>query len=299
MDQILRFGATWPVPNSSALPASIDCSQASVRYVIDEEVAAICDRLVTHHFDMLVDMLSLARVPSSSFWLERVSFAENGEGGRSRLGCSVLASESGRAGEIVLVAEVPDSVPVVLPQKVVFNFDGHLIQQDGDALFRLPIAPTADTEQKIVSEVFAIELHPGWEKYYRFAQQESQLVGQMKAELSASVYDGLFILAFSVLLSSERSFREINVQLDRLNRHRVMAGRHKLLDHIEVKSSLFGASQGKVHGGGKDDGERSFPRLHVVRGHFVRKGARLYWRRTHMRGSATSGAVTRTVNISV
>lgn len=298
MDQIMRFGAAWPVPNSGALPITKDWSSTNLRYVIDEEVAAICNNLVSKHFDMLADMLPLARVPAGEFWLERLSFLENDQGGFSRLGCRVVADDTGRSGEICLVVEMPNAVPIVLPQKVLFQFDGDIAIADPAASFKLPLPPSLDQASAKFGDVFAIELHPGWEKYYRLGQHESDLAQQVKAQLAASVYDGLFVLAFSVLLSSERSFREVRVDLDRLNRHRVKAGRHKLLDHVEVKASLFGQAPA-VHGSRSgNSGARTFPRMHVVRGHFVRKGSLLYWRRTHMRGaSAGRGQLSRTVHV--
>ncbi len=298
MDQIMSFGAAWPVPNSCELPVSQDWSETSVRYVIDEEVTAICDSLVCKHFDMLVDMLPLARVPAPDFWIERLSFNENNSGGRSRLGCRVMANETGRAGEICLVAEVTDAVPIVLPQKVVFDFDGHQIAADSSESFRLPLPPQLDAQEAKIAEVFAIALHPGWGKYYDLAQHQGELAREVKAQLSASVYDGLFVLAFCVLLSSQRSFREIRVELDRLNRHRVSAGKQKLLDHVEVKASIV--HQQSAYQGARQNSAaaRAFPRMHLVRGHFVRKGSMLYWRRTHMRGASMGGGLlSRTVHV--
>lgn len=299
MDQMARFGAAWPVPNSSPLPPALDHERIAVRYVLDEEVAAICDNLVRNHFDMLADMLDFARVPVTEFWLERLSNQENSAGGRSRMGCCVSADESGRAGEIVLVTEAPGAMPVVMPQKVVFDFDGTLDCAARAGRFALPVPPDCDANQRRVASVFAMELHRGWEKYYLLDQHNSPLAQQIKAELSASIYDGLFVLAFCVLLSSQRSFREVRVELARLNRHRVSAGRIKLLDHVEVKASLLGRASAAPSGGVGQSGGRGMPRMHVVRGHFVRKGPLLYWRRTHMRGTGGGRIARKTVLVGV
>ena len=47
-------------------------------------------------------------------------------------------------------------------------------------------------------------------------------------------------------------------------------------------------------------GDRSAPRLHLVRGHLVRRGSLLFWRRSHMRGHSDIGTIrSRTVHLRV
>jgi hypothetical protein len=51
--------------------------------------------------------------------------------------------------------------------------------------------------------------------------------------------------------------------------------------------------------GATSESGRLSPRLHHVRGHIVRRGASVFWRSPHMRGSARLGQVrSRTVDLT-
>jgi hypothetical protein len=74
-------------------------------------------------------------------------------------------------------------------------------------------------------------------------------------------------------------------------------GKAALLEHVEVSAPLFSSSTASIPG--MRAHERRGRRLHHVCGHIVRRGAAVFWRVAHLRGSARLGQVrTRTVELS-
>jgi hypothetical protein len=138
----------------------------------------------------------------------------------------------------------------------------------------------------------------GWAAYYRERIQSSDLKMQvLRANLGCCAFDGPMLMAFFLLLGSRNLLPRQEVRHERLNRARLRAGKPPLLEHVEVAAPLDEppVSRPSQSGGSL----RSSPRLHHVRGHIVRRGAAVFWRCPHLRGSARLGQVrSRTVMLT-
>jgi hypothetical protein len=74
-----------------------------------------------------------------------------------------------------------------------------------------------------------------------------------------------------------------------LARVRARVGKPALLDQMEVHSPIMPEYQ--FEHAQASAGFRRRSRLHHVRGHLVRRGAKLFWRVPHLRGSAAAGFI--------
>jgi hypothetical protein len=136
-----------------------------------------------------------------------------------------------------------------------------------------------------------------WADYYREAAGDLDFKRRLIREsINSIAWDAPFVLAFLLLLSAKDATRLMPVSRAAINRKRLANGRGPLLDHVEVNASLEAVSTAEQ----SDDGSgRQSPRLHLVRGHLVRREQRVFWRVPHLRGSGTRGAVrSRTVCLS-
>jgi hypothetical protein len=97
------------------------------------------------------------------------------------------------------------------------------------------------------------------------------------------------VLAFFLLLVTRPGLPRRPLMLERLNRIRARVGKPALLDQMEVHSPIMPEYQ--VAHDQASAGFRRRSRLHHVRGHLVRRGAKLFWRVPHLRGSATAGLI--------
>jgi hypothetical protein len=115
--------------------------------------------------------------------------------------------------------------------------------------------------------------------------------------LEACAFDPPMLFAFLLMLSARNALPQRPIAIDKLNRARQRAGKLALLEHVDVSAPLYSSSNSCL--AGLRDVERRGPRLHHVRGHIVRRGAAVFWRVPHLRGSARLGQIrTRTVELS-
>ena len=118
----------------------------------------------------------------------------------------------------------------------------------------------------------------------------------VRAEAEAVWFNLPFVLAFALLLDSRDAVEQRPAELARLNRARLRRGRPALLDHVEVRLRLGGGARAMAarQGGA---GVREAPRLHIVRGHSVRRGDKTFWRAPHLRGDAFRPIRSKTVTV--
>lgn len=299
IDQIHEYGAAWPIAASGLASPALNVSQVPVKYILDEEVTKICERLVSEHFDMLADMVGFARMPSEFFWVERRS-ATQAKGDRTlKLGSLVISDEGGRSGDVLLVVEADGAKPILLPQKIIFDFDHPLTDDLRAGIMTVPLAPRADEKQRIISRHFAVKIQDNWSAYYDVMRKTGAQLADIRAQMCQSLWDGLFLMAFTLLLSSRKNFREVPVTLSRLNRKRTRVGKKPLLDYVEVKQKIVQPELIGHHRSAAVASGRREPRMHIVRGHFVRKGPDIFWRRSHLRGTSHQAILSKTVRLSV
>lgn len=137
-----------------------------------------------------------------------------------------------------------------------------------------------------------------WAAYYRARCGSLALRAEvLRGSLSGCAFDAPMLMAFFLLLGSRDLLPRQEVRHERINRARSRAGKPRLLEHIEVSAPLDRAPARPWRESA--DSSRPRPRLHHVRGHLVRRGSTVFWRRPHQRGDARLGRVrSRTVMLT-
>jgi hypothetical protein len=137
-----------------------------------------------------------------------------------------------------------------------------------------------------------------WAAYYREQCKTPEMRNAvLRGNLATCAFDPPMLFAFLLMLSARSALPQRPIAVDKLNRARRRSGKALLLEHVEVSAPLYSSSTASVPG--LRAPERRGPRLHHVSGHIVRRGAAVFWRVPHLRGSARLGHVrTRTVELS-
>jgi hypothetical protein len=301
----LADGDIVQLPGADTMSARL--AHCATRYVLDDEVAALCTQAAFEHESVIGDCLDIMRLPASQIWIEfdnvgRASvLAHAGLGDDSprsqRLGI-LMTSTGPRAGVAHFMwqsrgAPGAECAPVYAE----FDLDDPALGMSGDNDRTFGVA-LANMEQ--LSPLFdrvRFRLDPQWRDYYRRVTDGPAHYRQVVQSVLAPLCGDLPVLfAFFLLMMTRGALQGRETDLARLNRARVNRGRAPLLDHIEMTLDLsartvpandLGPPQGRAHA-----------RLHLVRGHLVRRGDSIYWRSAHMRGNPELGIVcSRTVKL--
>ena len=133
-------------------------------------------------------------------------------------------------------------------------------------------------------------LDEGWARYYSARCDTEELRSAVRRNtLGGCAFDTPMLLGFFLLLSARDLLPRETIRHERLNRIRKLGGKPPLLEHMELSAPIDRAPiQGWRTAG---ESTRLSPRLHHVRGHIVRRGASVFWRSPHLRGSARLGQV--------
>jgi hypothetical protein len=309
---VIRADDGRELPGAHQFRAQItDCP---LRYVLSDELARCATQLAYAEGDRLSSCMDLIRVPARTLWVEwaegprrealkavpalEVKIHEIARRG----GAWVTASPDCRSGSIRTFWCSSDQRAYVSPVITTFNFDrppvplnpGSLSAWRGEAVLNMDGEPAIEE----LLEHLRFHFDEGWAAYYRERIQSSDLKMQvLRANLGCCAFDGPMLMAFFLLLGSRNLLPRQEVRHERLNRARLRAGKPPLLEHVEVAAPLDEppVSRPSQSGGSL----RSSPRLHHVRGHIVRRGAAVFWRCPHLRGSARLGQVrSRTVMLT-
>jgi hypothetical protein len=285
-----------------------------LRYVLSDELARCATQLAYAEGDRLSSCMDLIRVPAQTLWVEWAE-APRREALKAvpalevhiheisrRGGALVTASSDCRSGNIRTFWCAPDERAYLSPVITTFNFDrppeplshGRASTWRGEAVLKMQDEPAIEE----LLEHLRFHFDEGWATYYHQRIHSADLQMQvLRANLGSCAFDGPMLMAFFLLLSAGHLLPRQEVRHERLNRARLKAGKPALLEHIEVSAPLDQAPGNRSHPA--DGSLRSSPRLHHVRGHIVRRGAAVFWRCPHWRGSARLGQVrSRTVTLS-
>lgn len=254
------------------------------RYVLMEDVARACGDLILRQPDLLAGCADLLRVPAQQLWIEwwTHQLVDGGPPARpQRAGMLVQADEGGRSGSLRSFYENELGGVDYFPGVMRFDFDA-----PPPSIAR----PGCNAAYSELLGSSSLELDPEWRQCYRLAAGPDLISYQ--AALNKLWRDGfkdcLILFAFCLLLGARAGLAFARPDLDKLNRARARRGKPTLVDHIEVSAHIFGSAGGEERA---IAGVRSATRLHHVRGHWVRRGQCLFWRRSHLRGSASLGCV--------
>jgi hypothetical protein len=287
----------------SAAEIAADVRNAPVRYVLDDDVAALTARTALVDAAQIADCVDLLRMPAPLFWLEwsergvLSAMAALGVGApdrqprAARVGLLVRSDPDGRRGEICIVWEGDGAEPDLSPLRVAFDLDDPTFAgrtPNGELSHILTVEEDPDLTRLLTHARF--RLRKEWRKYFALAcgdaAQREQALLQNFTMVAA---DFPFLAAFCLLMSAKNAFAVQPSALDRLNARRAKDAKHPLLDHIEVTARIGGL---RADGAPGSVSVRAAARLHFVCGHLVRRGGRVFWRRAHLRGSARRGIIT-------
>ncbi len=278
------------------------------RYVLADDLARLCTALAYSRGAKTLDCADLLHVPATSVWVEWLAEASSAEletyglkHQRSmplarRRGALVRGSVDGRRGVIrTFWSGVQE--PEVLASSVEAYFDlDTLVDEAPDATDgeTRPAFTLFDSARKggddVLQRCFRFRYENSWADYYQRAQLSSfERHAILRHALGTIAFDVPILLAFFLLLATRSGLPRRPETYDRLNRARTRAGKALLLDHVEVRAPWVPGFPTVAEAG--TGGGRRRPRLHHVRGHLVRRGAQLFWRIPHLRGSARSGVV--------
>lgn len=302
----------WRFPGSNILAAKV--VRCPLRYVLDDDVTELCTQLAFEDDTILGTSLELVRVPAPTLWIEFVGSARNkvfSDLGRlahladtcrrQRIGLLVTGDPSGRRGSIDVCWENGESIgPDLAPFSVEFDLDDASFSGTGRTAGDGSLIGISISDAPTLSALFdhvRFRLHPQWQKYYRQNTRDDVRYREVLLKIVRPLLEDVpFFALFCLLLSSKNALRSAPVELTRLNKARERRGRSPLLNHIELSMNLMVPDHHDTQT--VVTGQRSSPRLHFVRGHLVRRGDAVYWRSSHMRGSAAVGSIySRTISL--
>jgi hypothetical protein len=292
--------------------------ECPLRFVIADDLTRASAELAFADGDRLVSCLDLLRIPAPLLWVEWsdavhqqvmsecgiISEPDSNASGR-RVGILLRASPDGRSatGRTFWNAEAAEGEcePRMSPLESYIDLDNRFEPTAiPDEMLRghyASLVRPGDAGVSALHERIRFRFDEKWLKYYEGAVDTHERQGIARASLAAVAHDIPLLLGFFLLLSAQGATRRMDVARGPLNRKRLERQRAPLLDHVEVHASLpeFVAT----HEEDGSDGSRRSPRLHRVRGHLVRREDRVFWRTSHLRGSAHQGVVrSRTVCLS-
>jgi hypothetical protein len=285
--------------------------QCRLRYVLEDDVTSLCARIAFEPNGMVGACTDILRAPASLVWVEFNDSARHGvppeanltdsihRGGRQRIGVLAATCARGRQGELHVCWEgQPGFGPEAAPFVAEFDLDNPALSETADGESTFAVRTSAFESLNRLFGRIRFRLRPQWLEYYRVRvrsqEQFHEVVREAMAPLCA---DMPFLAAFFLLAMTGRALRAQPVDRSLLNRARGRTGKPALLAHQEISLNLTRASAAPDAGAGAGGGGRS-RRLHLVRGHLVRRGGAVFWRTSHMRGDAELGVISsRTISL--
>lgn len=282
--KVIRDPVLGDLPVLSACDLRGAVETAENRFVLQDDLIDFVYDLVFSDAALLASSLGILRLPAQTLWLEWCQPEKDGRC-RTKLGAIVTAHEDGRSGECQLVFEVDGAEPEVCAITIEFDLDRPLECKGETGLFAMAHeCPEIDD----LLRHFRARLQPGYKHHFLRIHSRAGLKSAMQGPLNACWLAGPFVAAFCLLLMAGMPLDLKQQSRAALNVKRTAKGRAKLLDHVVVSSNVFprhAASQALLGTGGS----RRSTRLHYVRGHLVRRGDAIFWRRPHLRGHSVGG----------
>ena len=294
----------WRFPGADVLASEL--SLCPLRYVLHDDVTAVCTRLAFEDDTILGSSIELVRIPAPTLWIEFVGSARHGvfadldrldvranPSSRQRVGILVTADARGRRGSADVCWENGEGLsPDLAPFTVEYDFDDEGFSERGAFSVSVSDFPALSALFNRVR----FRLRPEWHRYYaQRAKSPDHYRDILRRAVDPLLEDVPFLAVFCLLLSSGNALRQEPADRSRLNMARARRSRPPLLDHVELTMNLAHGNTNAVA-----VGERSSPRLHFVRGHLVRRGDAVHWRTSHIRGKAEVGSIrSRTVALRI
>lgn len=264
----------------------------SLRYVLDPDASAQCAHLLRDCPDLMTLEREVLRLPADEFWIEWVAEEHHPGAARQKLGCYVRAAEDGRSGTILPYYSTAEGRAQRLPGVIDFDLDSAAPQSTRD---KRNFSHRDFAHLEHVLSHASMSMDAGWVSSVA-KSGEAALTEKMTHEAEGSWFFLPFLLTFSVLLSSPNILRERRSGM--ASGHQGTTRSHAPLAHIEVSLHLGEYSDaGSAPGAGSLRGGREMPRLHVVRGHYVSRGDKVFWRTSHLRGAGDWAGFSKIVHV--
>ena len=264
------------------------------RYILDERASKACHSLAMQGDFLLQLCPDAVRLPAPVFWIEWIANPPVSEEPNTRVGALVESDETGREGFVTPFFDGPDGQIRMVPGRLKFDLDNRLTPEPASAdSFGIMHASLGSAGRLLHHAIF--QQQHAWAEFHRASAPAAVIQHQLEmAETSWLLLP--MTLAFAALLNSGGALSERASDFARLNAKRARCGKSELLEHIEVRMSLeLCLYQSSDH---KATGLRSQPRRHPVRGHLVRRGGRIFWRKAHVRGDIGRTMLSRTVRVA-
>jgi hypothetical protein len=285
-----------------------------LRIVLADELVRCATTLAYSDGDRLAGCLDLIHAPMETVWVEWTESTRHqalrevpnldvrGEATAKRVGVLVQSDRSGRVGTMRTFWSTPNDVAYLGCLVSEFDLDTSIRESTNmAAIFDGQPVGISYVEEPAVDAVLnhvQYRLDPAWGLYYRCAAlAENQRSAVMRAVLASSAFDASMIFALFLLMAAKDGVQRRVSELARINRARQRAGRTPLLEHVEACLNLRSVADSVE----QSDSTiiRRPARMHHVRGHLTRRGNKIFWRSSHLRGSARQGLIrTRTVSLS-
>jgi hypothetical protein len=278
-----------------------------LRYVLSDELVRCATQLAFAEGDRLCACLDLVRVPAQSLWVEWADTPRREalgsipalevkvEGPPARHGGALITTAPNcRSGQMRTFWSGSDERAYLSPIVTTFDLDQrpqvpaakYSALWRGDTFLRMNGEPAIDE----LLEHLRFHFDDEWAAYYHARCRTEELKSAvLRSSLGGCAFDAPMLMAFFLLLGARNLLPRQEVRHERLNRVRHQNGRAPLLEHIEITAPLARPTAGGLAPTTKS--VRISPRFHHVRGHIVRRGASVFWRSPHLRGSARLGQV--------
>jgi hypothetical protein len=306
------------MPQGFSLPCAYQFAaqvrQCPLRVVLAGDLVHAATMLAYSDGDRLAGCLDLVHAPMQSVWIEwleseRQAALLNVPNLNARViltakrgGVLVNSDKSGRAGTIRTFWSLPDDVVHTGSVLTDFDLDNPLRQQTSlasvfDGQRASILAPEEPAIDMVLSHAGS-RFDPAWAGYYRSGRlSELEQTAVLHSALGTTAYDTPMLFALFLLMTAKDGVHRRSSELSKLNRARQHAGRPPLLEHVEAALRLSAQTDSQERA--ESERMRRPSRMHRVRGHLARRGNKIFWRTSHLRGSARQGAVqTRTVSLS-
>jgi hypothetical protein len=292
------------LPGANRYTAAIQA--CPLRYVLSDELARCATQLAFAEGDRLSSCLDLIRIPAQSLWVEWAdaprraalkaipSLEVKDESQAQHGGALIRAAPDGRSGHIRTFWSAPDERAYLSPIVTTFDLDDKpapAMAQDptvwrGETLLRMPGEPAIEE----LLDHLRCHFDEEWATYYHARCRTDELrFTVLHNSLVGCAFDAPMMMALFLLLGARDLLPRQEIRHERINRIRHQGGRPPLLEHIELSAPLDQPPAKRWAAPGESS--RLSPRLHHVRGHIVRRGAAVFWRSPHLRGSARLGQV--------
>ncbi|MXO86520.1 hypothetical protein GRI38_10835 [Altererythrobacter aurantiacus] len=264
-----------------------------LRYVLDIDASLQCADLIRDCPELMSLEKDVLRLPASDFWLEW--FCEPEEPGSEisglRLGCLARATEDGRSGTLVPFYAAADGAAKRLPGTIEFDLDRDVPRSAlGSRNFTHRLFPHLD---HILRHAFIVMD----ERWVAKASKKglATLQNMLTLEAEGTWFYLPYLLTFSLLLNSPNVVQTRNGVSASVGSGAPIKA---VTDHIEVSMHL-GETRRQSNAGewASSRASRETPRLHLVRGHYVSRGEKTFWRTSHLRGNGEWAGFYKTVNV--